>query len=35
MPDNAVYYHVAYSIGLVIYSLYALSLYSRRRKLRK
>jgi hypothetical protein len=35
MPDNAVYYHVAYVVAIVIYTLYAMSLYFRRSRLRK
>jgi len=35
MPDNAIYYHVAYSIALGIYLLYGISLFVRRSRLRK
>lgn len=34
MPDNAGYYHAAYVAAAVIYALYALSLWRRRRALR-
>ena len=34
MPDNAVYYHIAYVVAAGIYSLYAFSLYLRRKRLR-
>lgn len=33
MPDNSVYYHIAYVAAAVIYSLYAISIYIRRRGL--
>jgi hypothetical protein len=32
MPDTSFYYHVAYTIALGIYGLYALSLYIRHRR---
>ncbi len=35
MPDTSTYYHVAYTLALGIYVLYGLSLYVRRRKLRR
>jgi hypothetical protein len=35
MPETSTYYHVAYSLALGIYALYGLSLYVRRRKLRR
>jgi hypothetical protein len=35
MPDTAFYYHLAYVSALGIYSLYALSLYIRRKRLRE
>ena len=35
MPDNAGFYHAAYVAAAAIYSLYALSLAVRRRKLRR
>jgi len=35
MPDNAIYYHVAYVAAGVIYGLYAVSLYWRWSKVRK
>ena len=35
MPDNAGYYHAAYAAALIIYSLYAVSLYVRRTRFRK
>ena len=34
MPETSGYYHVAYTIALGIYALYALSLYIRRNRLR-
>jgi hypothetical protein len=34
MPDNSFYYHLAYVMAAGIYSLYALSLYWRRKRLR-
>jgi hypothetical protein len=33
MPDTSAYYHVAYTIALGIYAVYALSLYVRRKRL--
>jgi len=33
MPDNAIYYHIAYVAAAVIYGLYAFSIYVRRRRL--
>ena len=33
MPDNATYYYLAYGAAGAIYALYALSLWSRARKL--
>jgi hypothetical protein len=33
MPDTSSYYHVAYTVALGIYTLYALSIYARRRRL--
>ena len=35
MPDTAVYYHVAYTIALSIYAGYALSLYVRRKRVKR
>jgi hypothetical protein len=35
MPDTSTYYHVAYTLALGIYTLYGLSLYVRRRNLRR
>jgi hypothetical protein len=35
MPDNASYYHVAYVAAIIIYLLYAVSLFVRRSRLRK
>ena len=35
MPDNASYYHIAYGVAVIIYSMYALSLYVRRSRFRK
>jgi hypothetical protein len=32
MPDNASFYHAAYVVAAVIYSVYALSLVIRRKK---
>jgi hypothetical protein len=34
MPETSSYYHIAYGVALSIYALYALSLYTRRRRLR-
>ena len=34
MPETSSYYHVAYTIALGIYALYALSLYVRRKRVR-
>ena len=34
MPDTSAYYHVAYTIALGIYAMYALSLYLRRKRVR-
>ena len=34
MPQNAGYYHAAYAVAASIYSLYALSLWRRRRGVR-
>jgi len=35
MPDNAFYYHAAYVMTAGIFSLYALSLYWRRKRVRR
>lgn len=35
MPDNAIYYHVAYVAAGVIYSLYSFSLYWRWKRVRE
>ena len=35
MPETSFYYHVAYTLALGIYAAYAMSLYVRRRKLRR
>ena len=35
MPETSSYYHVAYTIALGIYAAYALSLYIRRKKVRR
>lgn len=35
MPETSAYYHVAYTIALSIYGLYAISLYVRKKKLRQ
>jgi hypothetical protein len=34
MPDTSAYYHLAYTIALSIYTLYAISLFVRRRRVR-
>jgi hypothetical protein len=34
MPETSAYYHVAYTLALGIYALYALSLYVRRKRAR-
>jgi hypothetical protein len=34
MPETSSYYHLAYTIALSIYAAYAISLYTRRRRLR-
>lgn len=34
MPDNALYYHLAYGVALTVYALYGLSLYLRSRRMR-
>ena len=35
MPETSAYYHAAYAIALSIYAGYAVSLYLRRKALRK
>ena len=35
MPDTSAYYHVAYTIALSIYALYAISLWLRRKRVRE
>ncbi len=35
MPDNGWYYHAAYVTAMVIYVLYSISLFVRRRKIGK
>jgi hypothetical protein len=35
MPETSSYYHVAYTIALGIYAAYALTLYMRRKKVRR
>jgi hypothetical protein len=35
MPDTFVHYYLAYAAALGIYTLYALSLYTRRKRLRE
>ena len=35
MPDNAGYMHAAYAVAATAYALYALSLWRRRRALRR
>jgi hypothetical protein len=34
-PDNAGYYHAAYAAAVIIYLLYALSLWRRRARVRR
>jgi hypothetical protein len=34
MPETSSYYHVAYTVALGIYAVYAVSLYVRRNRLR-
>ncbi len=34
MPETSNYYHLAYTIALGIYAVYALSLYIRRKRVR-
>jgi hypothetical protein len=34
MPETSLYYHIAYTVALGIYALYAVSLYTRRKRLR-
>jgi hypothetical protein len=34
MPETSSYYHLAYTVALGIYALYAVSLYFRRKHLR-
>jgi hypothetical protein len=34
MPETSSYYHLAYTVALSIYTLYAVSLYVRRKGLR-
>ena len=34
MPDNANYYHAAYTIAVIVYALYAVSLLRRRSRVR-
>lgn len=34
MPETSTYYHIAYTVALGIYCLYALSLYARRKRLK-
>jgi hypothetical protein len=35
MPDTSAYYHIAYTVALGIYAAYAVSLYARRKNLRR
>lgn len=35
MPETSTYYHVAYTIALSIYTLYAVSIWMRRKKVRQ
>lgn len=32
MPETSAYYHAAYTIAIAIYALYAVSLYTRRKR---
>jgi hypothetical protein len=34
MPETSFYYHAAYTVALGIYAAYALSLYTRRKRVR-
>jgi hypothetical protein len=34
-PENAGYYHAAYIIAVVLYGVYAVSIWARRRSLRR
>jgi hypothetical protein len=34
MPETSSYYHVAYTVALSIYAVYAISLHLRRKRLR-
>ena len=34
MPDNAVYYHIAYVTAAIVYALYAITIYTRRKRVR-
>ena len=35
MPETSTYYHIAYTVALTIYSLYGISLWVRRKRLRE
>jgi len=35
MPDTSTYYHIAYTVALSIYLGYALSLYFRRKRVKR
>ena len=35
MPDTSAYYHIAYTVALSIYAAYAVSLFVRRKRLRR
>lgn len=35
MPETSTYYHVAYTVALGIYAVYAASLWLRRKRLRE
>jgi len=35
MPETSAYYHTAYAIALGIYTLYAITLYVRKKRLRQ
>ena len=35
MPETSSYYHIAYTVALTIYTVYGVSLYLRRKRLRR
>lgn len=35
IPDNAGYYHAAYAVAVVLYGVYAVSIWVRRRAVRR